>query len=68
MSQATEVPRLSIAQFLSTDICNWVGMGFKDRRKASIWLCKACGKMGKGRKQPPCPARSIIAAEKGPRP
>lgn len=51
---------LSITDFLHADTCDWTGLPFKDKRKGKHWICRACGKMGVGRKQPECPASAII--------
>lgn len=57
----SEPPRISIADFLRTDRCDWVGVRFKDRRRGKMWLCRACGARGLGRKEPGCPAKAILA-------
>lgn len=39
--------------------CDWIYVANKDKRKAKMWLCKACGHTGKARDVPECPCQPI---------
>jgi len=40
-------------------ICDWSRLPYKDKRRAPVWRCNACGHMAKSKEQPQCPCKAI---------